>query len=239
MKEIKGMLFDFGGTLDTNGIHWGIVLQEAYHNAGIVLEDSAFQEIYTQTERKLGSQPIIAPTDTFLEVMQKKTTLQLDYAITHHLLPDTPDIRRRMTVVAEYGYALARRCTARTCPLLQKLKGKYRLAVVSNFYGNLPTVLADFGLDRYFDTIVESQQVGVRKPHPEIFRIALESLGLSSDETLVIGDSYKNDIAPALSLGCIPIWLKGRGWDERENVHTAPYVITDLLDLPSLLERSL
>ncbi len=204
-----------------------------------MLEDSVFREIYTQTERKLGSQPIIAPTDTFREVLQKKTTLQLDYAVTHHLLPDAPDTRRRITAVAEYGYALAHRCTARTCPLLQKLKGKYRLAVVSNFYGNLPAVLADFGLDRYFETIVESQRVGVRKPHPEIFRIALESLGLSPDETLVIGDSYKNDIAPALSLGCISVWLKGRGWDERENAHTAPYIITDLLDLPSLLETSL
>ena len=45
MNGIKGILFDFGGTLDTNGTHWGIMLQEAYREVGFSLEDKIFREI--------------------------------------------------------------------------------------------------------------------------------------------------------------------------------------------------
>lgn len=57
MNGIKGILFDFGGTLDTNGTHWGIMLQEAYREVGFSLEDKIFREIYVQGERQLAAQP--------------------------------------------------------------------------------------------------------------------------------------------------------------------------------------
>lgn len=71
--------------------------------------------------------------------------------------------------------------------------------------------------------------------NPAIFSLALDALHLSPGETIVVGDSYKNDIAPALSLGITPVWLKGRGWNDKDDRHSAPYIISDLHDLTTLL----
>ena len=201
MNGIKGILFDFGGTLDTNGTHWGIMLQEAYREVGFSLEDKIFREIYVQGERQLAAQPVIATNDTFREVLQKKLAIELDYGVTHGFLSDNTDTRNRMALIAEKCYATARDHIDGILPLLKKLHNDYRLALVSNFYGNLSAVLDDFDLKNCFDTVIESACVGIRKPSPAIFSLALDTLQLSPAEAIVVGDSYKNDIAPALSLG--------------------------------------
>ena len=108
MNGIKGILFDFGGTLDTNGTHWGIMLQEAYREVGFSLEDKIFREIYVQGERQLAAQPVIATNDTFREVLQKKLAIELDYGVTHGFLSDNTDTRNRMALIAEKCYATAR-----------------------------------------------------------------------------------------------------------------------------------
>ncbi|HIT38930.1 MAG TPA: HAD family hydrolase [Candidatus Caccoplasma intestinavium] len=235
MNGIKGILFDFGGTLDTNGTHWGIMLQEAYREAGFSLEDKIFREIYVQGERQLTAQPVIATNDTFREVLQKKLAIELDYGVTHGFLSDNSDTRNRIALIAEKCYATARDHIDGIRPLLKKLHNDYRLALVSNFYGNLSAVLDDFDLKNCFDTVIESARVGVRKPSPAIFSLALDTLQLSPAEAIVVGDSYKNDIAPALSLGIIPVWLKGRGWNDKDDRNSAPYIISDLHDLTTLL----
>lgn len=234
---IKGILFDFGGTLDTNGTHWGIVLQEAYRDAGVRLDEKAFREMYVQGERQLAAHPVIEAEDTFDIVLQKKLDLEYTYAIAHGFLPDEPATRTRIVEIARRCYESARENTRRAATLLRQLHTDYRLALVSNFYGNLHAVLADFGLSDCFDVVIESAHAGVRKPDPAIFARALEALRLSPAETVVVGDSYKNDIAPALALGITPIWLKGRGWDENDVHRTAPYIIGDLAELSDVLPK--
>ena len=81
IPPVKGLLFDFGGTLDTNGTHWGIVLQEAYRKAGFVIDEKSFREMYVQGERQLAAQPVIAPKDTFDLVLQKKLALERNYGV--------------------------------------------------------------------------------------------------------------------------------------------------------------
>ena len=163
MNGIKGILFDFGGTLDTNGTHWGIMLQEAYREVGFSLEDKIFREIYVQGERQLAAQPVIATNDTFREVLQKKLAIELDYGVTHGFLSDNTDTRNRMALIAEKCYATARDHIDGIRPLLKKLHNDYRLALVSNFYGNLSAVLDDFDLKNCFDTVIESACVGIRE----------------------------------------------------------------------------
>ena len=65
------------------------------------------------------------------------------------------------------------------------------MVLVSNFYGNVQAVLADFNLLQYFESIIESAVVGVRKPDPQIFRLGVDALGMKPEEVLVVGDSYK------------------------------------------------
>lgn len=179
--------------------------------------------------------PVIATNDTFREVLQKKLAIELDYGVTHGFLSDNTDTRNRIALIAEKCYATARDHIDGIRPLLKKLHNDYRLALVSNFYGNLSTVLDDFDLKNCFDTVIESACVGIRKPSPAIFSLALDTLQLSPAEAIVVGDSYKNDIAPALSLGITPVWLKGRGWNDKDDLNSAPYIISDFHDLTTLL----
>ena len=100
--------------------------------------------------------------------------------------------------------------------------------LVSNFYGNVESVLADFNLRHYFKAIIESAVVGIRKPDPRIFALGVEALALNPQEVLVIGDSYKKDIVPAETLGCQVAWIKGKGWTADEDAVTHPCIITKL-----------
>ena len=105
------------------------------------------------------------------------------------------------------------------------------MVLVSNFYGNVETVLADFDVRRYFKQIIESAVVGVRKPDPRIFMLGVEALGLQPSEVLVVGDSYKKDIVPAESIGCHVLWLKGKGWTAEEDAVQHPCIITHLTEV--------
>jgi putative hydrolase of the HAD superfamily len=138
-------------------------------------------------------------------------------------------------VISGFCYDYARRCTNDAIPLLEHFFGKYEFALVSNFYGNLRAVLQDFGLTRYFAHVIDSTEVGIRKPDPAIFRLAIERMGLQPEEVTVVGDSYRKDIEPALSLGCKAIWVKGSGWEDSEEAVQFEPSITSLIQLYDLL----
>lgn len=61
---------------------------------------------------------------------------------------------------------------------MEELSKKYKLVLVSNFYGNIQTILKDFGLLDFFDEIIESSVVGVRKPDPAIYRLGVDAMDL-------------------------------------------------------------
>ena len=95
----------------------------------------------------------------------------------------------------------------------------------------------DFGLNDCFETVVESARAGVRKPDPAIFGLALKALQLPPEACAVVGDSYKNDIAPSRALGINTIWLKGRGWEPDNDNRPAGSIISDLTELYTLYHK--
>ena len=109
--------------------------------------------------------------------------------------------------------------------------------LVSNFYGNVESVLADFGLRHLFAAVIESAVAGVRKPDPQIFRLGVEALGLQPEEVLVVGDSLRKDILPAESIGCRTAWLKGKGWTDEEDRATHPSQISALADILTIIGK--
>ena len=107
------------------------------------------------------------------------------------------------------------------------------LVLVSNFYGNIHTVLGEFGLDGLFAGVVESAVVGVRKPDPQIFSLGVKALGMGPGEVTVVGDSYAKDIVPAKAAGCHTVWMRGEGWtdDEAADTSAADFTIHRLAEL--------
>lgn len=88
-----------------------------------------------------------------------------------------------------------------TREVLERLKQKYRLGVISNADGKIADVLARCGIADLFETITDSGLVGHEKPHPAIFEAALRSLGVSPPDSLYIGDLYSVDYLGATRSG--------------------------------------
>lgn len=85
-----------------------------------------------------------------------------------------------------------------TVPTLEKLKSAgYYLAVISNSDGTVEGELERAGLTDYLKFVIDSSIVGVEKPHPEIFQIALERSGIKPGEAVYVGDTYPTDIGGA------------------------------------------
>jgi putative hydrolase of the HAD superfamily len=89
-----------------------------------------------------------------------------------------------------------------TPPFLEALRAQgYFLGVISNSIGTMEEQLGRVGLARYFDTVLDSALVGVEKPHPEIFQIALSRAKVAPAETLFVGDTNATDMGGAQLAG--------------------------------------
>lgn len=196
---IKGILIDFGGTIDSDGIHWFNAFSDAYAMVADVPKDLLW-DAYVNTERTLGRNPIIKPTDTFCKTLQTKIALQTEYLQSKGITITALD-----TILDTCYNKVVKHISTVSKPTLERIK--LPKVLVTNFYGNMHTVLEEFGLDHLFKEVVESSVVGVRKPDPEIFRLGVKALGLEPQETIMIGDSQEKDIIPAQSLGCHTIQI--------------------------------
>lgn len=77
----------------------------------------------------------------------------------------------------------------------------FKLGVVSNAMGNIQSDAERYGLADYFDVIIDSHVVGVAKPDPRIFHIALEALRVAPEHSLFAGDLYSIDMVGARAAG--------------------------------------
>lgn len=229
-NDTKGYIFDYGGTLDTGGCHWGKRIWHAYEKCHVPVSEELFRDAYVYAERELGRNPIIQPDYTFRKTLDVKLRIEMEYISEKQPGFDTGLWH---DAVLDELYEATREETARSLRVLKVLKERRPMVLVSNFYGNIATVLHEFGLDGIFDSIVESAVVGVRKPDPRIFSLGVEALGMKPEDVTVVGDSYDKDIVPARKAGCHTVWMKGEGWtdDEPEDMTAADMTIGTLEEL--------
>lgn len=234
ISEIKGLIFDYGGTLDTEGVHWSEVIWDAYTKAGVAVDKAEFREAYVFAERELARVRHILPEHDFHDMLLIKMKIELQWLSGHGLFP-AAQIESKGDELADLCYGTARKNVDKAGAVLKVLAARYPIVLVSNFYGNIETVLEDFGIRQYFKSIIESSVVGVRKPDPKIFELGVRQLGLAPSQTLVVGDSYRKDIVPAESIGCRTLWLKGKGWTAEEDAQIHPDTIARLDEILSIL----
>lgn len=234
--EVTTLLFDYGGTLDTSACHWFYVFQEAYARiCKVPILEENLRQAYVAGERALAKQRIVVSTDTFYDMLIKKIGVQTSYLerelgiLTFNSKAEKNDF---IVDIATYCDNFARQHTQQSAEVLTVLKERYKLLMVSNFYGNLHAVLSNYGLLNFFDYIVESSVVGVRKPDPAIWQLGVDAANCDAASCVAIGDSYNKDIVPASSVGCKTIWFKGREWENKQFDETLPtHIITSIKDL--------
>ncbi len=125
-----------------------------------------------------------------------------------------------------------------TAPLLEHLAGQYKLGVIANQPPGTSERLEGFGLAHYFDVCVSSGDVGMEKPDPAIFHMALEQAGCVPTESVMIGDRLDNDVRPAKALGFRTVRvLQGphRLQKPRDETETPDAAVADLDELATLL----
>ena len=110
---------------------------------------------------------------------------------------------------------------------VRALAARYPLTIISNGFKEVQYYkLAHSGLSECFAHVLISEEVGINKPQPEIFRIALEKNGITADEAVMIGDSYSSDIAGAKAAGIDQIWVHDGPVEEN-----ATFIVPSLADV--------
>ena len=117
---------------------------------------------------------------------------------------------------------------------IELLKSReYKLGIVTN--GPSPfqeNNISALNLTQYFDTIVVSEAVGIRKPEPEIFNLACTNLGVTADQCVFVGDNPKADVAGANNAGMFSVFVPTRRYPACAD---ADKVCRDMRDLPAVV----
>jgi putative hydrolase of the HAD superfamily len=115
-------------------------------------------------------------------------------------------------------------------PVLERLKGRYRLCAVSNGNADLATI----GLASYFEHTLAAREAGVLKPDPRIFAQLLERAGAAPQRALHVGDDAVADVEGARAAGITPVWINrsGEPWPRESQ---PPLTIRSLAELVELV----
>ena len=126
--------------------------------------------------------------------------------------------------------------------ILRELAVRHRVGLCSNFSDaeTAIAILDEAGLRPHFASLAISETVGIRKPRPEIFRHALEGLGVTPDEAVHVGDNLDADVRGATEVGMRTIWVhrRVRDKDAALDAYDGPpptWIVDDLSAIPSLL----
>jgi HAD superfamily hydrolase (TIGR01549 family) len=119
---------------------------------------------------------------------------------------------RRIAAAYREAYLAARRPVDGALAVLAALKPRVRMAIVTNnLLDEQQAKLTRCGFDPYVDALVASEVAGVSKPHPAIFRQALEAVGCQACDAVMVGDSWAADVEGARAAGIRPIWFNRSG----------------------------
>ncbi len=225
MASITALLFDFGGTLD-GPAHWLDRFIASYRAAGVDISRTELDPAFDHATRTgYGATRIVARfgmTDLvrFLvghqfEYLRKsgpdqlRATLENSGAAGRHRLVEA--VTNSFVRETAAGMSHSR-------DIVAPLKSRFKLGVVSNFYGNLDRVLEEAKLDRLFTAVADSSRIGIFKPDLGIFEAALKKIQCAPESVAMIGDSLGKDCAPARKLGMRTVWLRTEPRDGEDSV---------------------
>lgn len=205
-EPIRTLLFDFGGTLDADGVAWKERFYSHYRAEGLDMTSVTFASAFFAADNPLiGDMP--SASDLSATVHRLTANLETELAQRVGGIGNSGGDDDRGRRVASHFLREASETFARNRPVLEALSERYRLGIVSNFYGNLEAVCQGIGLAPLFAAIVDSHRVGAEKPDPAIFRAALEPLCATPETTLLVGDSLRRDREGARRIGMGFIWI--------------------------------
>jgi HAD superfamily hydrolase (TIGR01549 family) len=121
--------------------------------------------------------------------------------------------------------------------LLASLVARFRLAVVSNFDDSTTAcdILMRHGIAPHLSTIVISEGLGLRKPHPALMRTACHGLELAPHETLMVGDTFAEDVLGAHAAGVDAVWIDAAGKGVPTGAQPPRFIVREFPELAAIL----
>lgn len=219
------LLFDLDGTL---------VDREATMAAFLKMQWDEMPEISTVCERETFVSAVLshqeggyaAKSNTYESAL---SSLEFDAALIDRLVPELVH-----HLDAFYGSTAA--LFPGVTSMLEDLSKQFRLALITN--GNTACQqrkLQATDLSHFFEVIAISQDLGEKKPSPGIFRHCFETLGVSPEVVVMIGDNPENDISGARALGCMTV-LVNNGENGQSDIQT-DQALNNISELPVALRR--
>lgn len=224
---IRAILFDMGGTLDGDGVHWLERFLALYQSFGVELPREKIRAAFDEAERKSGQDETI--TSAKLAAMIE---LHVKWQLTHLGLND-PALERHLI---DGFITPVRKAAADNALLLATLVERgFELGVVSNGCGNVENLCADFGYTPFLSLVVDSRRVGLFKPDPAIYLHAAEKLGGDPATIMMVGDSFERDVVPAKTAALKTAWLEGPSPRHCPDPSLVDLHLRRLADLPAAL----
>lgn len=208
--SLKAVIFDAGNTVMF--INYGVVA-EAMQAEGCDVDETAVRE--AEYRARVSIDPMLARRnctekpeifETYMRCVCEGVGLHWGAAA-----------ERALRRIAEYNrqHNLWNQPNPQAHAVLQTLHGHgLALGMISNSNGWVERLVTESGLRPYFQFVLDSRVIGVEKPDPRIFQIALERAGISPAEALYIGDLYSIDVVGSRAAGMRAILLDPAGlWD--------------------------
>jgi HAD superfamily hydrolase (TIGR01662 family) len=239
------LLFDLGNTLLYFDGDWPEIvafsrgiLVDTLVKAGYRFERTLFEEeltlrlkeYYTNRETEF----IEHTTEIILRDLLKKHGYDnLPHALIHKFLDSMYAVTQEHWILEEDAI-----------PTLEILRASgYRLGILSNagYDRDVQTLITRSGLRPFFEHTITSAAVGIRKPHPRIFKVAMDSFQANPFQVMMVGDTLGADILGAFNAGLASIWVRRRAntIDNRAHEHTiqADAIVETLSEIPGVLEN--
>lgn len=226
VMNVRAILLDYGGTLDGCANHWLDRFLSCYRTAGLDMPFQDFRPAFDHATQCAYAEGAVAEFG-LQALVEFHVARQLE-----HLRVNAPTLAQRVTETFVQASLTALEASRL---VLERLHQRVALAVISNFYGNLAVILADAGFARLLDTIVDSGRVGMRKPNPEMFALALRQLRCRPADAVHVGDSFEKDIVGAHQAGLRTAWLIGAADPPCRNPECVDFRIRQLADLEALI----
>jgi putative hydrolase of the HAD superfamily len=211
MPAVKGIGFDLFGTLVLQERFSFDQCIEALHHSlvtsGFALEKGLFLRVYREVNRRLIDQASADGRETHNRLWVAGA-LQ---AIGHAVAPTDACIEEAVNAYFE-PFIKSCQLIPGTYEMLENLKGRYRIVLVSNFTHPpaVEQILARVGIAPFFEDILISGRLGFRKPHPAVFAELKKRLCVEVAEIVFVGDELQADIIGAQEAGMRTVWMTYR-----------------------------
>ena len=232
------ILFDLGNTLIYFDSDWGPVMRAGV--AGLVnsLLNTGYKLDGDQFSADFHQRMITYYLARDIECIEHTTASVLQTLLGEYGYPLQPIEVLRPALDAFYAASQPHWLPEEDAvPLLHTLcTNGYRLGIISNASDaeDVNTLINQSGLRPYFEKILISAEVGLRKPHPRIFRLALDHFAVDPQQTVMVGDTLSADIQGANQLGMRTVWITRRA--DRTDNHEHHPTIKPSAEIPTLIQ---